>query len=593
MKETNKKTTTENKIKAEKPLMSGAQILVETLVREGTTHIFGIPGGACLPIFDAFYGSPLNVILTRHEQGAAHMADGFSRSTGRVGVCIATSGPGATNLVTGLATAYMDSIPMVAITGQVASSLIGNDAFQEADSTGIMRPVTKHNFMVRDVKDLARIVREAFYIAKTGRPGPVHVDIPVDIQKAKIEFEWPEEVKIRSYKPKIDGNPEQIQKAIELMDQAQKPLLYVGGGAILSQATEELIKLAEKADIPVVHTLMANGAFPFDHPNYIGILGMHGKYSSNTAMQKCDLLISCGARFDDRVTGNLNTFSKQSKKIHIDIDPANIGKTVQVDVPVIGDLKSVLKEIAETVKPAKHTAWRAEIQAWEDLHPFKIKPGSAVLQPQFLIQELHRITKGSAIVTTGVGQHQMWAMQWYACKSPKNFLTSGGLGTMGYGFPASIGAKFANPDKVVVCIDGDGSFQMTMTELATSVHEGVKVIIIVINNYFLGMVRQWQELFYKERFSASNLTANGSSLEAKVDMDTTKLKYLPDFVKFVDAYGAKGVRIFKNEEVASAIEAALKSDKSFLIEAMISPEEKVFPMIPSGAGLDEIIVDMA
>ena len=362
--ETQKKTTTGTQTDQDKNLMSGAQIVVESLVREGATHIFGIPGGACLPLFDAFYGSKVNVVLTRHEQGATHMADGFARSTGKVGVCIATSGPGATNLVTGLATANMDSIPIVAITGQVATHLIGNDAFQEADATGVMRPVTKHNFMVKDVRDVARIMREAFHIARTGRPGPVHVDIPVDIQRAKTVFEWPEKVNIRSYKPKTEGNAKQIERAVELINQSQKPLLYVGGGAILSGASQELLALAERADIPVVHTLMANGAFPFDHPNYIGVLGMHGKYSSNTAMQHCDLLISAGARFDDRVTGNLATFSRQSKKIHIDIDPANIGKTVPVDVPVVGDVKAVLKVIAAQVAAAKHPEWRKEIQEW-------------------------------------------------------------------------------------------------------------------------------------------------------------------------------------------------------------------------------------
>lgn len=593
MKETEKKTSTNNPKEIDTNILSGAQIIVEGLVREGVTHIFGIPGGACLPIFDAFYGSKLDLVLTRHEQGAAHMADGYARSTGRVGVCIATSGPGATNLVTGLATAHMDSIPIVALTGQVSTSLIGNDAFQEADATGVMRPVTKHNFMVKDVRDLARTIREAFYIARSGRPGPVHIDIPVDVQRAKVSYEWPETVRLRSYKPKMEGNSLQIKKAIELLDSAENPLLYVGGGAVLSGATQELIELSNRADIPVVHTLMANGAFPFDHPNYIGVLGMHGKYSANIAMQNCDVLVSCGARFDDRVTGNLATFSKKSKKIHIDIDPANIGKTVQVEVPVVGDVKSVLKEINASIKPAKHAPWRQKIQEWEDKHPLAIKPDSPILQPQFLIQELHRLTKGEAIVATGVGQHQMWAMQWYAAKSPKQFLTSGGLGTMGFGFPASIGARFANPDKVVVCIDGDGSFQMTMSELATIVHENVKVIIIVINNYFLGMVRQWQELFYKERFSGSNLTTKGADNKKDGFPEAGSIKYIPDFVKFVDAYGVKGVRIFKNSEVEGAIKEALASKGSFLIEAMISPEEKVFPMVPSGAGLDEIIVDMA
>jgi acetolactate synthase-1/2/3 large subunit len=342
--------TKEKQTNEETRLLTGAQIIVEALVRENVKHIFGIPGGACLPIFDAFYGSKVNVVLTRHEQGATHMADGYARSTGKVGVCIATSGPGATNLVTGLATANMDSIPIVAITGQVATHLIGNDAFQEADATGVMRPVTKHNYMVKDVRDLPRIMKEAFHIATTGRPGPVHIDIPVDIQKAKLSnVVWPDKVNIRSYKPKTMGHPKQIDKAVELLNSAERPLLYVGGGAILSGAREEIIALSEKAGIPVVHTLMANGAFPFDHPNYVGILGMHGKYSANIAMQKCDLLMSCGARFDDRVTGNLATFSKNSKKIHIDIDPANIGKTVAVDVPVVGDLKTILKEIVKDV----------------------------------------------------------------------------------------------------------------------------------------------------------------------------------------------------------------------------------------------------
>lgn len=578
----------------DKKTLTGAQIVIEALVREGVTHIFGIPGGASLPLFDAFYGSKIQVVLTRHEQGASHMADGFARSTGKVGVCIATSGPGATNLVTGLATAHMDSIPVVALTGQVATHLIGNDAFQEADATGIMRPVTKHNYMVKDVRDLPYVMHEAFYLARSGRPGPVHVDIPVDVQRARLEVEWPKHIKTRSFKrPRPSGNPEQIAKAVELIDKAERPLLYVGGGAILSGASEELLLLSEKADIPVVHTLMANGAFPFDHPNYVGVLGMHGKYSSNMSMQKCDVLVSCGARFDDRVTGNLATFSKQSKKIHIDIDPANIGKTVPVEVPVVGDVKAVLKGFLERAKPAKHKEWRKEIQEWEDKHPFAIKSGCSSLQPQFLIQELHRLTKGDAIVTTGVGQHQMWAMQWYPCLSPKNFLTSGGLGTMGYGFPAAIGAKFANPDKVVVCIDGDGSFQMTMSEMATAVLEGVKVIVIVINNYFLGMVRQWQELFYKERYSASNLTTMGSDANGNGRPDPKTLQYIPDFVKFAAAYGLKGVRIDKNEDVVAALKQALASKDSFLIEAIISPEEKVFPMVPAGAGLDEIIVDMA
>lgn len=569
--------------------LSGAQILVEGLLRENVEHVFGIPGGASLPIFDALYESKVKVVLTRHEQGASHMADGYARSSGRVGVCIATSGPGATNLVTGLATAHMDSIPVVAITGQVATHLIGNDAFQEADATGVMRPVTKHNYMVKDVRDLARVIREAFYIARTGRPGPVHVDIPVDVQRAKIPYVWPEKVRIRSYQPVSEPVSDQIAKAVEMLNAAERPLLYVGGGAILSAASEELMLLSEKADIPVVHTLMANGAFPFDHPNYIGVLGMHGKFSSNMAMQRCDVLVSCGARFDDRVTGNLASFSRQSKKIHIDIDPANIGKTVPVEAPVVADVKNAVRAMLGSIKSAKHPEWRKQIQEWEDRHPFAIKPATDSLQPQYLLQELHKLTNGDAILATGVGQHQMWSMQWYQCRRPRFFLTSGGLGTMGFGFPAAIGAKFANPDRPVVCVDGDGCFQMTMSEMATAVQEGVKVIVVIFNNYYLGMVRQWQELFYKERYSASNLSRKNTRDAAEEKPGP----YIPDFVKFAAAYGVQGIRIFKNEDVKGAIEAALASKSSVIIEAMISPEEKVFPMVPAGAGLDDIIVDMA
>lgn len=373
-----------------------------------------------------------------------------------------------------------------------------------------------------------------------------------------------------------------------------KNLCYTwGGGAILSGAHEEIMKLSEKADIPVSHTLMANGVFPFDHPNYVGVLGMHGCYAANMAIQQCDVLVSCGARFDDRVTGALDKFSQKSKKIHIDIDPVNIGKTVQVDVPVVGDLKNVLQKITQAIKPAKHKEWSQQVKDWEEKHPFVVVPKKDELQPQYLIQEIHRITKGEAIVATGVGQHQMWAMQWYQCKRPRHYLTSGGLGTMGYGFPAALGAKFGNPDKTVVCFDGDGSFQMTMSELATSIHEKKKVIIVIINNFFLGMVRQWQEMFYKERYSSSDLSAvaDGSSKKTKPDMN--KMTYLPDFIKIAEAHGATGTRIFKNKEVESAIKKALDAKQTFIIEAMISPDEKVFPMVPAGAGLDEIIVDMA
>jgi acetolactate synthase-1/2/3 large subunit len=574
--------------------MTGAEILVECLKREGVEFVFGIPGGANLPIFDKLYDSSIRFVLTRHEQGATHMADGYARSTGKVGVCTATSGPGATNLITGLATANMDSIPIVAITGQVATHLIGNDAFQEADATGCTRPVTKHNYLVKDVRDLARIVREAFQIALSGRPGPVHIDIPVDVQRAKTEFSWPQEVRLRSYRPTVQGHPLQIHKAAELIAAAQKPLLYVGGGVILSGAHEPLLALAEKADIPVATTLMANGAFPFDHELYLGPLGMHGKYSSNTAVQHCDLLISCGARFDDRVTGKVSTFSPHSKKIHIDIDPSSIGKIVQVDVPVVGDVKGVLMKLLEEVPKARHDAWRNEILEWDRKHPLNYQADpEGELKPQHLISTLHKLTKGEAIVATGVGQHQMWAMQWYNAKLPRRFLTSGGLGTMGYGFPAAIGAKFGNPGTSVICIDGDGSFQMTMTELATAVHEKINIVTIIINNYYLGMVRQWQELFYKERFSGSSLVSEGGKAYKDKEPDQQKIKYIPDFVKFAEAYGVLGLRITKNKEVESVLQQALKAKGPVIIDAIIKSDEKVFPMVPAGAGLDDIIVDMA
>lgn len=575
---------------------TGAEIIVECLEREGVEFIFGIPGGCNLPFFDKLYDSKIRLILTRHEQGASHMADGYARSTGKVGVCTATSGPGATNLVTGLATAHMDSIPLVAITGQVRTDVIGSDAFQEADAIGCTRPVTKHNYLVKDVKDLAHIMREAFYIASTGRPGPVHIDVPVDIQRAKTEFVYPEKISIRSYSPTIKGHPLQIKKALELIKEAERPLLYVGGGTILSGASKELRILAERANIPVATTLMANGALPFDHPLYLGPLGMHGKYSTNTAMQKCDLMISCGARFDDRVTGKLSSFSPHSKKIHFDIDPANIGKSVAVDVPVVGDLKTVLKELNDLMPEKNHKAWIEQIKEWDQKHPLSYKEDQGkdpFIKPQYVIQELHRLTKGEAIITTGVGQHQMWAMQWYPCKYPRHFLTSGGLGTMGYGFPASIGAKLAFPQAPVICIDGDGSFQMTMTEMATAINEKVKVIVIILNNYYLGMVRQWQELFYKERFSASCLTAEGGRRTKENEPDPRSLKYIPDFVKFAQSYGALGLRLTRKEEVEGALKQALDSKVPVILDVIIHPEEKVFPMVPAGAGLDDIIVDMA
>ena len=576
---------------------TGAEILVECLEKEGVEYLFGIPGGVNLPFFDKLYDSKIRVILTRHEHGAAHMADGYARATGRVGVCVATSGPGATNLITGLATANMDSIPLVAITGQVRTDVIGSDAFQEADATGCTRPVTKHNYLVKDVRDLGRIMREAFHVASSGRPGPVHVDVPVDIQRAAVEFSYPEKVSIRSYSPTVQGHPLQIKKAVELISQAERPLFYVGGGVVLSGASDLLRQVAEKAQIPVATTLMANGTMPYDHPLYMGVLGMHGKYATNTAMQKCDLMIACGARFDDRVTGNLAKFSPNSKKIHFDIDPANIGKCVQVDVPVVGDLKLVLQDLLDNLPGKDHSAWIGQIREWDREHPFSYDkngkgPGEFV-KPQFVIHKLHELTRGEAIISTGVGQHQMWAMQWYPARSPRHFLTSGGLGTMGYGFPASLGAKLAFPKKDVICIDGDGSFQMTMTEMATAIHEKIKVVVIILNNYYLGMVRQWQELFYKERFSGSCLTTGSGMRTKDNEPDPNSLPYIPDFVKFAEAYGALGLRVTRNEDVEPALKRALAETRPVIIDCVIRPNEKVFPMVPAGAGLDDIIVDMA
>jgi acetolactate synthase I/II/III large subunit len=574
--------------------MTGAQIVCEVLKREGVKVIFGIPGGVFLPLNDALGLSELRVVLTRHEQGACHMADGYARSTGKPGVCFATSGPGATNLVTGLATANMDSIPLVAITGQVRTDAIGSDAFQEADITGITRPITKHNYLVKDVRELRRVLQEAFHIAVSGRPGPVLVDIPVDVQRAKCEFDWDDKIEIRSYKPTVKGHPVQIKKAAELIKNSKRPLLYVGGGTVLAGAAPELKILAEKGNIPVVWTLMANGAFPPDHLLHVGPLGMHGKVSANMAIQKADVVIAAGARFDDRVTGDLKSFSPHSKKIHIDVDPANISKTVHAHCPVVGDLKPVLAEIGEAIPPLDHSDWVKEIQEFDKQNPLTYKQDDLV-HPQYVLQELHRLTNGEAILATGVGQHQMWSMQWYWCRKPRHFLTSGGLGTMGYGFPASLGAKFGNPEKLVVCVDGDGCFQMTASELTTSTLEKCPVLIIILNNYFLGMVRQWQELFYGSRFASTCLAAPGGKAAKEAKFSPEQQAYIPDFVKLAEAHGAVGVRVTKKEEVTPALEKALQEVKhrTVLLDIYISPEEKVFPMVPAGKGLDDIIVDMA
>ncbi len=554
--------------------MIGAQILLECLKREGVEVMFGYPGGQVLPIFDKLYDSDIKFILTRHEQGAAHAADGYARATGKVGVCIATSGPGATNLTTGIANAYMDSIPMVAITGQVKSFLIGNDAFQEADVTGITRPITKHNYLVKDASDLARIVREAFYIASSGRPGPVVIDIPSDIQMQDTEFVWPETVDIRSYKPTYFGHPGQIKKAARMISQARKPVIYAGGGIISSGAHLVLRALAEKIQAPVTWTLMGIGGFPATHKLSLGMLGMHGTAYANHAIMEADLIIAVGARFDDRVTGRLDTFAPLAKIIHIDIDPSSISKNIKVDVPIVGDAKNILGELLESIRKSPDTQeWLKVTDALKKKSPLRYKDGGT-LKPQYVVEQLYEATKGEAIITTEVGQNQMWAAQWYQYHYPHTFISSGGLGTMGFGFPAAIGAKIGCPEKTVIDIAGDGSIQMNIQEIATCVCNKINVKVAILNNGYLGMVRQWQELFYKRRYSHVCI---GS----------------PDFVKLAESYGAEGIRVTKKEEVRKAIDKALSIDNTVVIDFVVEPEENVFPMVPAGEAINRMIDGMA
>ena len=554
--------------------MTGAQVLIECLKREGVEVIFGYPGGQVLPIFDTLYDAQVKFILVRHEQGAAHAADGYARATGKPGVCLATSGPGATNLVTGIATAYMDSIPMVAITGQVKTVLIGNDAFQEADVTGITRPITKHNYLVKDVKDLARIVREAFYIASSGRPGPVVIDIPSDIQLQETEFIWPETIDIRSYKPTLFGHPGQIKKAAKLISDAKKPILYIGGGVISSGAHLAIRELAEKIQAPVTWTLMGIGGFPATHKLSLGMLGMHGTAYANHAIMESDLILAVGARFDDRVTGRIDAFAPSAKVVHIDIDPSSISKNVRVDIPIVGDAKNILGELIEQLKKVPDTTeWLTHIDGLKKKYPMKYKDGDGI-KPQYVIEEVYHATKGDAIITTEVGQNQMWAAQWYQYTQPRTFISSGGLGTMGFGFPAALGAKMAHPDKQVIDIAGDGSIQMNIQELGTAVCNKINVKIFILNNGYLGMVRQWQELFYHRRYSHVCITS-------------------PDFVKLAESYGAVGIRVTKKEEVRPAIEKALATENTVLVDFVVEQEENVFPMVPAGKAINEIIGGLA
>lgn len=555
--------------------MSGAQAVVEAFTRENVEFVFGLPGGACLPLYDALYDAKFKVILVRHEQGAVHMAEGYARSTGKPGVVVVTSGPGATNTVTGIADAYMDSIPLVIITGQVKSFLIGNDAFQEADVTGITRPITKHNYLVKDVKDLPRVLREAFYIATHGRPGPVLIDFPSDVSLAQLDFEYPETVQIRGFKPTVNGHPGQIKKAAKLIEESKRPVVYTGGGVIISGAAKELIEFVEKTKAPCTNTLMGLGGVPGTHPQFMGMLGMHGTVYANHAVHECDLLIAIGARFDDRVTGDLKKFAPHAKIIHMDVDPSAISKNVKVDVPIVGDVKQILQELNKIVIPADTKEWLELVEKWKKESPLRYKDDGKELRPQYAIQKLCDILGSDAIVSTDVGQHQMWAAQYYRVDGPNQFLTSGGLGTMGYGFPAAIGAQFAFPKKTVVCISGDGSIQMNIQEMATASLHQLPVKIAIINNNYLGMVRQWQEAFYNHRYSSSTMSGN------------------PDFVKLAEAYGGAGRRVDKKEDVEKAIEwSRTITDRPCILDFVVKEEENVFPMIPSGKSFEEIM-DMA
>lgn len=553
-------------------MKTGAKILIEGLQREGVETIFGYPGGVVLPIYDELYNSPVRHILVRHEQAAAHAADGFARASGRVGVCLATSGPGACNLVTGIATAYMDSVPIVAITGQVPTSLLGNDAFQEADITGITLPVTKHNYLVKRTEDLAQIVSDAFYIAGTGRQGPVLIDLPKDVSSRQIVHEDVviQKGTLRGYQPTYRGHGRQIEKAIDLIQRAERPVIYAGGGVIWSNASAELVGLADLMNIPVTTTLMGLGAIPGDHPLNLGMLGMHGTAFANFAVTECDCLIAIGVRFDDRVTGSIQTFAPQAQIIHIDIDPAEIGKNKAVDIPIVGDVKTVLSEIlAKITAGPRYETWLARVRAWKAKRPLRYKDDGA-LHPQYIIQQLSGLLGKKGIIVSEVGQNQMWTAQWYCFHRPRSWITSGGLGTMGYGFPAAMGAHYACPDEVVFDIAGDGSFQMNIQELGTVAQYQIPVKVAVLNNQFLGMVRQWQELFYDRRYSYTELPA-------------------VDFVKIANAYGVPGIRVDSAEEVRPALVTAIETEGPFVLDFRIAREENVFPMVPAGAAINEMI----
>lgn len=561
--------------------ISGSEVFLTSLKKQGVKHIFGYPGGVVLNIFDMLYDDKdLELILTRHEQGAVHAADGYARSTGKPGVVLVTSGPGATNTVTGIATASMDSIPLVVFTGQVPTMLIGNDAFQEADIVGITRPCTKYNYLVKDVNDLAGIIAEAFHIATTGRPGPVLIDLPKDVSVGKADPVYPKKLNIRSYNPTLEGNPWMIKRAAQEIEKAKKAIIIAGGGVISSEASKELRQLAEETDIPVIMTMMGLGAFPGSHKLSLGMPGMHGSYYANKAIQGSDLLIAVGMRFDDRVTGKIAGFAPHAKIIHIDIDPTSIRKNVRVDIPIVGDAKRILHALNKAIQgeakkqwAAVRKAWLKEINKWKKEHPLNYEFSEELIKPQFVVEKLYELTKGDAIIATEVGQNQMWAAQFFKYDKPRTWLSSGGLGTMGYGFPAAIGAQLAHPNKTVIDIAGDGSIQMNIQELATAVIYKLPVKVAILNNRYLGMVRQWQELFFKERYSHTNLDV------------------VPDFVQVAEAYNAVGLRATKPSEVEPVIKEGLKTKKPVFMDFICDWKEKVFPMVPAGAAIDEMLLE--
>ncbi|HLP15637.1 MAG TPA: biosynthetic-type acetolactate synthase large subunit [Bacteroidota bacterium] len=551
-------------------MMTGFEIFVRSLVEEGVSVVFGYPGGAVIGIYDALHDiSDIKHVLTRHEQGAVHAAEGYAKASGRTGVALVTSGPGATNTITGIADAYMDSVPIVVFTGQVPLNLIGNDAFQEADIVGITRPITKHNYLVRELSELTSTIKEAFYVASTGRPGPVLVDLPKDMLAGKVLFDYPKSISMRSYNPHTEGHTKQIDKAAALIAKAKRPVLYVGGGAILSNASEELCALAQKTQVPVTTTLHGLGAFPENDPLSLGMLGMHGTWFANTAVQHSDLLIAVGARFDDRVTGKPSAFAPNAKKVHIDIDPSAISKNVKCDVPIVGDVKSVLTALLPLVKAGDTSEWRSQILEWKQSHPLRYKNGEHV-RMQYVIQQLGAITKGNAVIVSDVGQNQMWTAQFYTFTQPRTQITSGGLGTMGFSLPAALGAAFARPDIPVVSISGDGGIQMNIQELATCVYYKVPLKIFVLNNGYLGMVRQWQELFWKKRYSSVEMTG-------------------PDYVKLAEAYGIPGFRATRTDEVESVICRALETPGPVLVEFRVVKEDNVYPMWPAGQTYTEMM----